>query len=72
MKVDKYKARADFYSEDDEDHLSVTYDNRGEPFSQGITLELSSFNDSFSYIYLEKYEALKLAKLITDLYGSDK
>ncbi|KKL61422.1 hypothetical protein LCGC14_2195450 [marine sediment metagenome] len=68
MKVDKYKARVEFYSEDD-DHCAVYYDNRGEPYSQGITIELSTFDDTRAYVYLEKREALRLAKLITELYG---
>lgn len=69
MKIDKFKAKEDFHCSDDyNDVLSVTYDNRGEPWSEGISLELN-YNETHSFLYLEKREALRLAKLITDLYG---
>lgn len=69
MKVDKYKQRVDFYSEDG-DHCSVSYDNRGEPYSEGITIELETFDSTRAYVYLEKREAMRLAKLIEKLYGT--
>ena len=71
MKVmDKNKERIEFHSEDeDEDEcLSVYYDNRGDPYSQGITIELKEY-DSYSAVYLEKQEALRLVELIINLYG---
>lgn len=69
MKVDKYKVKAIFHSEDGYEHLSVYYDNRGEPYSEGITIELDMEDGKSSFVYLGKREALGLAEVITKLYG---
>lgn len=69
MKMNKYKTSVKFHSSDGET-LSVVYSNRGDPYSQGIDIELDDTdNKTIFRIYLEQHEALQLAKLITDLYG---
>jgi len=70
MKVDKYKAREEFAGEDGES-LEISYTNRGEPYSEGIDFEFRGWGD-FTSFYLEDHEALRLAKLIYDLYGESK
>lgn len=69
MKVDRYRQRVEFHSEDG-DHCSIHYDNRGEPFSEGITIELETFDNTRAYVYLERQEALRLSSLIESLYGN--
>jgi len=68
MRIDKFKVKEEFYGEDSE-KLSIIYDNRGDPYSEGITLELCQSTFDHIFVYLEKQEAKRLAKLIADLYN---
>lgn len=69
MKVDKYSARVAFKGENGE-HLSVSYDNRGEPYREGITLQLNEDMDRFRYasVFLEEREVKELRDLLNTLY----
>lgn len=66
MRVDKYKESEVFEGEEGE-RLRVCYDNRGDPYSEGITLEFEDWGTRTS-VYLEKREAKQLADLIKRLY----
>lgn len=69
MKINKYKVVEKFNGEDGES-LEVRYDNRGDPYSQGISIDLNGWS-YFVSVYLEKREAIRLADLINKLYPRD-
>ncbi|WP_199097168.1 hypothetical protein [Dyella sp. ASV21] len=64
--IDKFSAHETFTGEDG-DSLRVSYDNRGEPYREGITF---AFEEGTKHVdvFIDKYEALRLADLITKLY----
>ena len=66
MKIDKYKKKVSFQAEDGE-FLDVEYDNRGEPYREGISM---SFNgcDLFVSLFIEGREAKELRDLLLYLY----
>lgn len=64
--IEKYDEREEFEGEHGES-LVVTYDNRGDPYSEGITLEVDD-GGARSYVYLKKNDANRLRALIDRLY----
>lgn len=66
MKIDKYKERVDFCGEDG-DRLSVMYSNRGDPYSEGVDIEVECY-EKHTFVYLEGSEAKKLRDLLNRLY----
>lgn len=69
MKVmEKNSVHVTFDGEDGAE-LLVSYDNRGEPYREGISLTLNETNKPHrSYVFLEGYEARQLRDLIDRLY----
>ena len=69
MRVDKFNARAEFRAEDG-GHLCVSYDIRGEPYREGITLQLNEDMDRFRYasVFLDEREVEELRDLLNTLY----
>jgi len=69
MKVDKFKQKAEFRGEEGE-RLEVYYDNRGEPYREGVSLHFSedqSYRNE-AYVFLEDMEAKELRDLLLKLY----
>lgn len=64
--VNKYKCRKEFIGEDG-DRLTVGYDNRGEPFREGVEL---NFRNAMSNcdVFLEDFEAKELRDLLIEMY----
>lgn len=56
------------FTGEDGEELSVSHDNRGEPFREGVSLELRQGYDSRASVFLEDYEARKLRDLLNRLY----
>ena len=69
MKVEKHKKRISFFCRDEDDQFSIYYDTRGDPHSDGITFDLHSGYDTYAAVFIDRREALELAKLITKLFG---
>lgn len=67
MKVDRYSQRVTFHGEDSEE-LEVHYDNRGEPYRQGISLDLTTDGRWRASVFLENREAVELRDLLNRLY----
>jgi hypothetical protein len=67
MKVDKHSVVEEFTS-DYGDCLTVRYDNRGEPYREGIGFSFSDGETNIDILLL-KDEALRLRDLIDKLYG---
>ncbi len=67
MRVDKFSKNVEFRGEDGES-LRVTYDNRGEPYREGITLHLEA-GSKYQSVFLEAREARELRVLLNQLYG---
>lgn len=69
QRIDRYKDTEVFDDERGGDKLTVRYDNRGEPYQQGISLELQCgmSNDSVS-VFLDSSEAKRLKRFIDRLY----
>lgn len=64
----KYETHVTFTAEEG-DQLVVSYDNRGEPYRQGISVALHEPDKPWrSYVFLEKAEAEKLRDMIDQLY----
>lgn len=66
MKVEHATNEAYFHGEDDAE-LWVHYDNRGEPYRQGVTLNLKDDCSRVS-VFLEKWEVQALRDLLNRLY----
>jgi hypothetical protein len=68
MRIDRGIKRVDFEGEDG-DTLSVHYDNRGDPYRQGVTLDLRNADTQDSVgVFLESREACELRDLLNRLY----
>ena len=69
MKVrEKYETTIVFDGEDGE-QLVISYDNRGEPYRQGVTLALHEPDKPWrSCVFLEKHEVQGLAAMIEKLF----
>jgi len=68
MKVDKYKTRLRLKSEEG-DSLTVQYDNRGDPYTEGVVLEVhTAYNGKDTSVYLEGSEVKELRDLLLKLY----
>jgi len=67
MKVDKYKIRQDFKSEEGET-LSVYYTNRGEPYREGIEISFDNDGQYGPSVFLEDDEAKSLRDLLLKRY----
>ena len=52
------------------DSLTVTYDNRGEPYREGITLSLSDGARTETAVFIENREACELRDLLNRMYPS--
>lgn len=65
-KLDKTSVR---FAAEDGDELRVVYDNRGDPYREGITLSLDrSSGDYGAHLFLEQDEARQLRDLLNSLY----
>jgi hypothetical protein len=65
---EKYETTIVFDGEEGE-QIVVSYDNRGEPYRQGITLALHEPDKPWrSCVFLEKHEAQGLAAIIEKLF----
>jgi len=51
------------------DVLRVRYDNRGEPFREGVTIYLEDDNYNSVSVFLEGRELIELKEFLNDLYG---
>jgi hypothetical protein len=69
MKVrEKHEAHVCFSAEEG-DQLVVAYDNRGDPYREGISLTLHEPDKPYrSYVFLNKTEAGDLRDLINRLF----
>lgn len=68
MRIDKYHQRAVFEAEDG-GSLRVGYDNRGEPYREGICLVLEHDSD-WIHLFLEEEEVKSLRDLLNKLHPS--
>ena len=66
MKIDKYQ-RSEIFCGEPGETLIVQYDNRGDPYVEGITFELND-GDKCVFVFIEKQEAKRIASLIEKLY----
>lgn len=67
MKVNKNEARVEFCAEDG-DKLVVRYDNRGEPYREGVTLTFAPSDGYGPAVFLDDYEARRLRDMLVALY----
>lgn len=68
MKLDKFKKRISFEGENSA-KLDIYYDNRGEPYREGITFSLSEEDyRTDSYVFMEDREAKALRDFLLKLY----
>lgn len=63
LDIESVKFRAD-----DGHELRVTYDNRGEPYREGVTLYLEKDYNFGAHLFLEDAEARQLRDLLNKLY----
>ncbi|BCJ91829.1 hypothetical protein IZ6_25640 [Terrihabitans soli] len=68
MKVDLDKKRIEFQGEDGQT-LSIYWDNRGEPYRQGLTFCLKENYDTLAYVFLEAQELRAVRDLLNRLYS---
>lgn len=70
MDVVRVTEKAEVFSSEDGDRLEVRYDNRGEPYREGIKLAFRPVEDEWGgpTVFLEKDEARRLRDLIDRLY----
>ncbi len=66
MKIDKHREKVIFRAEEGEE-LEISYDNRGEPFREGLSISLDG-NESHVSLFIEKREARLLRDLLNNLY----
>ena len=66
MIVDKFKQSRTFRGEEGET-LRVHYDNRGEPYQEGVTLDFED-DDKFIGVFLETREAKELRDVLLTLF----
>lgn len=73
MKVrDRNEAHATFTAEEG-DQLVVSYDNRGDPFREGIAIVLHEPGKPWrASVFLDRREALELRNLINNLFSGAK
>jgi hypothetical protein len=57
---------------EDGDELRVGFDNRGDPYREGITLDLSNDYETQVYLFLEEREVIRLRDLLLSLYPVTK
>ena len=69
MKVNKYEKHKTFHGEDGET-LHVRYDNRGDPYRQGVSLDFDGC-DNYVGMFLEDGEARGLRDVLLALYPVD-
>lgn len=53
------------------ERLLVLTDNRGEPFRQGISLQLIEGYENLSSVFLEDQEVMQLRDMLNRLYPSE-
>lgn len=58
---------AKIFRGEDGDRLSFSYDNRGEPFREGITIELQDGDYNSVHVFLEEREVKELKEFLNDL-----
>lgn len=66
MRVDRHKLRVEFQGEEGS-RLVVQYDNRGEPYREGIVLQLDQEGELSPYVFLETSEVKKLRDMLNEL-----
>lgn len=67
-RFDRYDAVVKFRGEDGSS-MTARYDNRGEPFRQGVTLSLDEADDRYvASVFIEDREAKELRDLLNKLY----
>jgi len=49
------------------DSLTVQYDNRGEPYREGIDMELQMQGDKFTNVFLDTCEVAKLRDVLLEI-----
>lgn len=67
MKFNRYEQRIHFHGEDG-DKLEIGYDNRGDPYRQGVSLTLESDGRFQGSVFLEDREAKVLRDLLNKIY----
>jgi len=68
MKIDRNVKRIEFQGEEGET-LVVHYDNRGEPYRQGVTLDLRNSDiEREVAVFLENREACELRDFLNRMY----
>lgn len=69
MKVmDRTSAYVMFEDRETGDKLRVGYDNRGEPYREGVTLEFCPTDRYGPQVFLRDYEVRELRDLLLKLY----
>jgi hypothetical protein len=71
MKVAKGIQHVTFRGEDG-DELRVGFDNRGDPYREGVTLTLSNGYETQVHLFLEEREVIHLRDLLLNLYPVTK
>lgn len=66
MVFDKHTEKAMFHGEESE-RLMVSYDNRGEPYREGVIFDLDAGEKCMS-VFLDDNEAKKVRDLLMGLY----
>jgi hypothetical protein len=57
------------FEAEDGDSLRVTYDNRGEPYREGVQLSLDKASGDYgAHLFLEDREAMELRDFLNKLY----
>lgn len=68
MRVNRDTATITFHGEDDQ-HLRIGYDNRGEPYREGFSVDLMEGYESKASVFLEAHEGRKLRDFLIKFYG---
>jgi|GEM_PF-2787437 len=66
MKVNRHIGAKIFRGEDG-DSLTIRYDNRGEPFREGVNIELQDDDYNGVSIFLDERELKELKDFLNDL-----
>lgn len=67
MLTDKYRIRLELFAENG-DRLLVKYDNRGEPFREGLVMELIQGDGAVDSVFLSDSDAMQLRDMLNARY----
>lgn len=69
MKIDRNTKAFILPGEDGHD-LTIRYDNRGEPYREGVRIDLSNGYDTIASVFLDEREGIELRNMLNRLFPS--